>query len=252
MLTANKLKPSFKSKITMKYKFLFCSIIFLSFLSKLHALGTVTNLKQRSQTRMFIKVFGKTIYQEEPSSLAIQKMRTLSKDRKWAELIQYFAKENFDNWKNETLSTKTEAYLLRAKAYFFLKNGKECEIDCKSGLALSPANELLLLTFAENYAANLNDESQALANYRKIISITGRTNGWLPISCALAMAKILTDQVKINDALEVLDQFSDIKGMAPAWRIKILRAYGHAYAAQGKEKEALAKFQEALHLENQN
>jgi hypothetical protein len=39
--------------------------------------------------------------------------------------------------------------------------------------------------------------------------------------------------------------------MAPVWRIKILRAYGHAYAAQGKEKESLEKFREALLIESQ-
>jgi hypothetical protein len=30
-----------------------------------------------------------------------------------------------------------------------------------------------------------------------------------------------------------------------------LRAYGHIYAAQGKEQESLAKFREALQLEAQ-
>ena len=49
----------------------------------------------------------------------------------------------------------------------------------------------------------------------------------------------------------VLDQYADNKTMAPVWRIKILRAYGHAYAAQGKEKESLEKFREALLIESQ-
>ncbi len=131
------------------------------------------------------------------------------------------------------------------------KNGKESEIDCKAGLALNPKSELLLLTLADIYANNLKDEELALTTYRKIIALTGKTNGWLPISTTLAIASILTDQVKTDEALVVLDQYADNKTMAPVWRIKILRAYGHAYAAQGKEKESLEKFREALLIESQ-
>jgi chaperonin GroEL len=42
--------------------------------------------------------------------------------------------------------------------YYFTKNGKESEIDCKAGLALNPKSELILLTLADNYANNLKDE----------------------------------------------------------------------------------------------
>ena len=66
----------------------------------------------------------------------------------------------------------------------------------------------------------------------------------------MAIARILTNQVKPDSALEVLNQVGDLAGMAPVWRIKMLRAYGHAYAAQGKEEQALAKFREALALES--
>ena len=48
----------------------------------------------------------------------------------------------------------------------------------------------------------------------------------------------------------MLKQYGDMEGMAPVWKIKMLRAYGHAYAAQGNEKESLAKFREALELES--
>ena len=178
-------------------------------------------------------------------------MQALAKDRKWKDLIDQFSKENFGNWNTESPIIKAEAYHLRAQAYYFTKNGKESEIDCKAGLALNPKSELLLLTLADNYANNLKDEELALTTYRKIIALTGKTNGWLPISTTLAIASILTDQVKTDEALVVLDQYADNKTMAPVWRIKILRAYGHAYAAQGKEKESLEKFREALLLESQ-
>ena len=60
----------------------------------------------------------------------------------------------------------------------------------------------------------------------------------------------MTDQAKPDEALAVLKQYGDMEGMAPVWKIKMLRAYGHAYAAQGNEKESLAKFREALELES--
>ncbi len=181
--------------------------------------------------------------------LGLKRMKALAQDRKWKDLTEQFSMENFNNWSDETPTIKSEAYYLRAQAYYFTKNGKDAEIDCKAGLALDPKNELLLLTLADNYANNLNDEEQALVAYRKIISHTGKTNGWLPISSTLAIARILTDQVKIDEALAVLDQYADNMTMAPVWRIKVLRAYGHAYAAQGKEKKSLEKFREALQLE---
>ena len=34
------------------------------------------------------------------------------------------------------------------------------------------------------------------------------------------------------------------------YRCKMLRAYGQIYAGQGREEESLAKFKEALQLEN--
>lgn len=219
--------------------------------SKLQAEVLTTKLKDRFQKQIRPKPFTQWHHQETPPSLTIKKMQSLAKDRKWKDLIEKFSKENFGNWNTETPITRSEAYYFRAQAYYFTKNAKEAEKDCKAGLALDPKNELLLLILAENYANNLQDEEQALAIYGKIINLTGTTNGWLPISSTLAIASILTNQVKINEALAVLDKYSASKDMAPAWRIKILRAYGHAYAAQGKEKESLEKFKEALQIESQ-
>lgn len=235
----------------MKYLFLFSAILLFNAHSTLYAEVWITKFKDRIQIQIGPKFFTQWHHQETPSSLTIKKMQALAKDRKWKDLIEQFSTENFNTWNSETPFTKSEAFHLRAQAYYFTKNGKESEIDCKAGLELVPKNELLLLTLADNYANNLNDDEQALASYRKIISLTGKTNGWLPISTTLAMARLLTDQVKTDEALAILDQYADNKTMAPVWRIKILRAYGHAYAAQGKEKESLEKFREALLLESQ-
>ncbi len=235
----------------MKHLFLFSIIILFNHCSTVYAKVLISKLKDHTQTQLGPKLYTQWHHQEEVSSLTIKKMRAIAQERKWKDLIEQFSQENFSNWNTESPIIKAEAFHLRAQAYYFTKNGKESEMDCKAGLVLNPKSELLLLTLADNYANNLHDEEQALSTYRKIISLTGQTNGWLPISTTLAIASILTDQVKTNEALAVLDQYGDNKTMAPVWRIKILRAYGHAYAAQGKEKESLAKFREALLLEAQ-
>lgn len=179
----------------------------------------------------------------------LTRMRDLVRERKWKELIEQFEKDEFANWPAELAAQTAEAYHLRGQAYMFLKNGKLAEADLKAALKFAPRNELMWLSLADNYANNLNDDEQALAGYRHVWKLTGKSNGWLPIHSTLSIARILTDQVKTDEALEVLKQFGDMKGMAPVWRIKMLRMYGHIYAAQGKEQESLAKFREALELE---
>ena len=57
----------------------------------------------------------------------------------------------------------------------------------------------------------------------------------------------LTDD---EQALAVLKQYDDMEGMAPRWRVRMLRAYSHVYAAHGNEQESLAKVREALELES--
>ena len=94
-------------------------------------------------------------------------------------------------------------------------------------------------------------QEHALAAYRQSLAITGTTNGWQSLSTALSIVRILTDQVETGAALAALRPYDDLQSVAPGWRIRLLRAYGHVYAAQGKEQESLTKFREALQLESQ-
>jgi tetratricopeptide (TPR) repeat protein len=184
----------------------------------------------------------------DPEATLIR-LRVLSQDRKWRELIERFEREDFAAWPREAASQASEAAYLRGQAHLFLKNGQQAEADLKAAVTLNPRNALAWLSRGDNCSSNLHDDQQALAAYRQVLTLTGRSNGWLPISATLAIARILTDQVKTDEALEVLQQYGDMEGMAPIWRIRMLRAYGHVHAAQGKEPESLAKFREALELE---
>lgn len=178
------------------------------------------------------------------------RMRSLHQDRKWKELIEEFASEDFAKWPADMQDKASEAFHLRGLVYSFLKDGPKAEADLKAALKLAPKNQAFWLTLADNYTNNQKDDEQALAAYRQSFAISGKGNGWQPLTATIAIARLLTDQVKPDEALAVLKQYGDMEGMAPVWKIKMLRAYGHVYAAQGNEKESLAKFREALELES--
>jgi predicted negative regulator of RcsB-dependent stress response len=71
------------------------------------------------------------------------------------------------------------------------------------------------------------------------------------MTAANAIARILVDQVKTDEALETLKPWGDMQTLAGTWRIRMLRTYGHIYAARGEEQKSLASFREALRLEAQ-
>ncbi|MCX7423076.1 MAG: PmoA family protein [Planctomycetia bacterium] len=188
-------------------------------------------------------------YTADPDS-TLSRMRALHQDRKWKELIEQFGADDFSAWPAAISNKASEAFHLRGQIYSFLKDGPKAEADLKASLKLDPKNQAFWLTLADNYTNNLKDDEQALAAYRQSFAITGKGNGWQPLTATIAIARLLTDQVKTDEALAVLKQYGDMEGMAPGWRVRMLRAYGHTYAAQGKEKESLAKFREALELES--
>lgn len=176
-------------------------------------------------------------------------MQALLQERRWKELIEQFATEDFSTWPAELSRQAAESLHLRGQTYSFLKDGSHAETDLKAALKLTPRNETLWLTLADNYTNNLNDDTQALAAYREALAITGKGNGWQPLTATVSIARILTNQVKPDEALALLQTYGNLAGMATSWRVRLLRAYGHAYAAQGKEAESLASFREALQLE---
>ena len=188
-------------------------------------------------------------YTSDPDA-TLMRMRALLQDRKLKELIEQFAAEDFSQWPSDAAVKASDAFHYRGQCYSFLKDGKKAEVDLQAALALSPKNAAFLLTLADNYTNNLQDDERALAAYRQSFAISGKNYGWQPLTATLSIARLLTDQVKTDEALAVLQQYGDLQGMPPGWRIRMLRAYGHIYAAQGKEQESLAKFREALQIES--
>ena len=165
-------------------------------------------------------------------------------------MLERFQGGEFSAWPADLVEKGSEALHLRGQVYSFLKVGDKSVKDLQEAIKLAPRNAAFWLTLAENYSNNLNSDEQALDAYRQVLKITGKGNGWQPLTATVAMARLLTDQVKTDEALAVLNEYGNLEGMAPGWRIRVLRAYGHVYAARGEEKESLAKFREALELES--
>lgn len=190
-------------------------------------------------------------YASDKDSIVIR-MRVMFQDRKWKELLEQFGAEDIASWPAESAKQAGEALQVRGQTYSFTKDGPHAEADLLAALKLAPRNEAALLLLGDNYINNLNDEAKAIAAYRQVIEITGANNmGWQPLTATVSLAKLYTDQVKLDAALEVLKPYGDLSQLPANWRIRLLRSYGHLYAAQGKEAESLAKFREALRLELQ-
>ncbi len=180
----------------------------------------------------------------------LARMRERFRDRQWKQLVDEFADLDVARWPAEQAEAAAEALHLRGQCYGFLQKGQQAEADLKGAVKLSPRNAPMWISLAEHYANNLQDYEQALAAYRQVYALTGKSNGWQPLTATVGMARCLTHQVKTDQALEVLQAYGDLSSLAPSWRIRLLRAYGHVYAARGQEAESLAKFREALELES--
>lgn len=175
-------------------------------------------------------------------------MRAFSQARQWKEQIAQFGKENFAGWPAEKAAA---ALQLRGQAYRFLKDGEHAKADLAEALRFAPQDVTIWLTAAENFRDNLQDDEQALVAFRKALSLTGPGIGWQPMTAANSIARILVDQVKTDEALETLKPWGDMQTLAQSWHIRMLRTYGHIYAARGEEQKSLACFREALRLEAQ-
>ncbi|QDU97137.1 DUF6807 family protein [Lignipirellula cremea] len=188
-------------------------------------------------------------YAADPAA-TLARMQALMRDRQWKAFMEQFADVDFSAWPDDAAAQTAEAYAQRGRVHAVLKNGPQAEVDLKTAVEREPRNAGFWLLRGDNLSNNLHDADRALAAYREAFAITGKGNGWQPLTATIAMAQVLTDQVKPDQAIALLQQYGDMDGMATVWRIKMLRAYGNAYAAQGKEQESLAAFREALDLES--
>jgi len=186
-------------------------------------------------------------YTADPKT-TVALLKSLMQQYRSGQLIEQFGTTDFTAWPQEFAAETREALRLRAAAYSVVKKGTAAEADYHAALKLDPKDSAAWMGLADNYANVLADGKQAVAAYRQVLELHGNSAGWMPIYATLSIAREAIDSGRPEDAFELLKQY-DALPIAPVWRLRLLRTYGHAYAAQGKEAESLAKFREALELE---
>jgi hypothetical protein len=186
-------------------------------------------------------------YTADPKT-TVALLKSLMQQYRSGQLIEQFGTTDFTAWPQEFAAETREALRLRAAAYSVVKKGTAAEADYHAALKLDPKDSAAWMGLADNYANVLADGKQAVAAYRQVLELHGTSAGWMPIYATLSIAREAIDSGRPEDAFELLKQY-DALPIAPVWRLRLLRTYGHAYAAQGKEAESLAKFREALELE---
>ena len=180
-----------------------------------------------------------------PAEEALARMRALTEEGKWQELVDRFKNEDLSAWPGAG-----EAFYLRGRAYLLLKDAANAERDLEAAVEREPKEGYFWHSLGDACHQLLRDDARALDAYKKAFELEDKY-GWMPVDATLKAANILLYQLKTDAALEVLHRYGDedLKRMAPIWRVRILRAYGQVYAAQGREAEAWAKFREALAVE---
>ncbi|MBM4086080.1 MAG: hypothetical protein FJ272_14945 [Planctomycetes bacterium] len=182
-----------------------------------------------------------------PVSKTVQ-MRLMMAKRMWKEVVAQFKDEDIDHWPDYAAS---EAFHLRGKAHHSLNDPKSAAKDMEKALECAGSDghfKAVVLGDLGSVCVSLQDDAKALAAYLKAQSC-GDKGFHAYLSAVIARANILRRQGKHEDALRELEK-NDLAHLKGYWRCETLRAYASVLASQGKKADALARYTEALKVED--
>ena len=180
-----------------------------------------------------------------PAVAMIVHMENLLAQRKPAELLEQYGKEDFSKWPFPHVSP---AAFARAQAHIQNKNGKAAEADLQSALALTSDKRLLssiLVNLGHNRETNLKDDALALAAYRLNFEGKERIGGADEFRSIQQAARILSRQGKHDEALKTLTRI-DVAKQTGSWRATTYAIQGDLLTTAGRKPEARAAYQNAL------
>ena len=180
-----------------------------------------------------------------PAVTKTVRMENLLAQRKHAELLQQFGKEDFSQW---PFAQVAPAAFARAQAYLLNKNGKAAEDDLQAALALTSDKRLrtsLLVNLGHNRETNLNDDPGALAAYRQNFVGKERIGGSEEFRSIQQAARILSRLGKHDDALQTLARIDAAK-QTGSWGATTYAIQGDLLTTAGRKKEARSAYQNAL------
>lgn len=180
-------------------------------------------------------------------SEALSEGNALFAKRDWKQTAEFFARQDFREWPEKQ---RLEALRLKAVAETFAKMGAEAEATLREAIRLQPMSADWWLLLGDNYKLNFTDKAAEEMNaHQEALRLSGSGMGWQRFTAALAVARHHTDEVRGDDALKVLQVFDAMPDVPPSWRVRLLHGQAHALASLGRDAEAMAKFREALALE---
>ena len=180
-----------------------------------------------------------------PAVAKTVRMENLLAQRKHAELLEQFGKEDFSNWPFAHVGI---AAFTRARAYLLNKDGQAAEADLQTALVLTSDKHLrssLLANLGHNRETNLKDDASALAAYRRNFVGKERIGGADEFRSVQQAARILSRQGKHAAALKTLANIDAVK-QTGSWRATTYAIQGDILTAAGRKPEARAAYQNAL------
>ncbi|MHC4873056.1 MAG: tetratricopeptide repeat protein [Planctomycetota bacterium] len=170
------------------------------------------------------------------------KIKTLSYQRKWKDIIIISGKLDFNKWPQ---SLRARAYAQRGKAYYNLKNGEKAVSDYRQALICPMKSEFkgdLYYQTGEIYRNVLNDTDKAIEYYKKMHG-AGRVDYSRQLQCILATARTLKSSKKYEEALNELTRKKPPKGY---WGLQFMSLKADILLDQEKIEEALKIYQKIV------
>ena len=141
---------------------------------------------------------------------------------------------------------------LRGTAYSAIKIGDKAEADLQLALEYTSDTRTrmsLLRAIAVNRENVLQDDQAALETYRLIADSTINTGSAEYYTGLQGAARILTRQMKFDEALQILSRV-DPQKLSGTWRRSLLLATGQTLAAAGRDEAAAITFQKVANDED--
>jgi predicted negative regulator of RcsB-dependent stress response len=173
------------------------------------------------------------------------RMENLLSQRKYADLLEQFSKEDFSQWPFPHVSP---AAFTRARAQVLNKNGPAAEADLQTALALTSDKRLrssIIANLGHNRETNLKDEASALIAYRQNFIGKERIGGADEFRSVQQAARILSRQGKHDDALQTLAHI-DLDKTNGSWLATTLAIKGDLLVAAKRPDEARVSYRKAL------
>ena len=156
--------------------------------------------------------------------------------RKAPEVIAQFGDEDFSKlpfWK------RFDAYRLRGRAFFIMKNGAKAEADLSEALSWtsdSRGRVSVLLALAQNRERNLGEDDRAFEAYNAIVEGRERIGGADEFYAVQGIARIQTRRGQFDEALQTLNR-ADPENLEGVWKKNILKSIEEVKRVQSTIKE---------------